>query len=213
MKDGETTMAGRLEVVCGSMFSGKTEELMRRLKRAEYARQDVLTIKHQVDNRGSYSAILSHDGKEREAVPLSGGQDGCEELLRLADDGIDVVGIDEVQFFPGNFIDVVQALIDRGKRVICSGLDLDFRGEPFGIVPTLMAMADWVTKLHAVCMVCGDDSQFTQRLIDGRPAAYDDPLILVGASECYEARCRDHYAIQRPLTSRFQTAELASSAV
>lgn len=186
--------SGRLEVVVGSMFSGKTEELMSRLKRAEYAKKKVLTIKHQIDNRKSYSCIVSHNGREREAFPLSNCDDGLSVLLELAKDA-DVIGIDEIQFFPEGTIAAIQKLVEHGKRVIVAGLDMDFRGEPFGIVPILMALADEVVKKRAICVSCGEEANFTQRLIDGEPARRGDPIILVGGEECYEARCRSCYKI------------------
>lgn len=188
---------GKLELICGSMFSGKTEELMHRLRRAEYAKKKVLTIKHEIDNRKSYSCIVSHDGDQREAYPISGCDEGYKTLVKLCDESVEVVGIDEIQFFPEQTIDLIQSWIDQGKRVILAGLDMDFRGEPFGIVPALMALADKVTKLRAICMVCGEEANFTQRLIDGEPARYDDPLILVGGQDCYEPRCRSCYRIDK----------------
>jgi len=188
---------GKLEVVCGSMFSGKTEELIRRLRRAEFARKKVLTIKHEIDNRKSYSCIVSHDGGEREAYPVKTCEDGLRALESLLDRSVDVVGIDEIQFFPSDAVAIVQRMIDQGKRVVVAGLDLDYRCEPFGIVPDLMAIADEVTKLRAICMVCGDQANFTQRLIDGEPARYNDKTILVGGEECYEPRCRNCYEIDK----------------
>lgn len=188
---------GKLEVVCGSMFSGKTEELIRRLRRAEYANKKVLTIKHQIDDRGSYSCILSHDGEQREAYPITSCADGMEALKKLTDDSVEVIGIDEIQFFPPEVCDVLMQFVDRGKRVIVAGLDMDFRGEPFGVMPKLLAIADDVTKLRAICVVCGLDANFTQRLVDGKPAHYNDTTILVGGKECYEPRCRSCYRIER----------------
>jgi thymidine kinase len=188
---------GKLEVVCGSMFSGKTEELVRRLRRAEFANKSVLTIKHKIDNRKSHACIVSHNGLEREAFPITGCEQGIEALKKVIDQDYDVIGIDEIQFFPPEIIDTILELVEKGKRVIVAGLDLDFKGEPFGIVPTLMALADDVLKLHAICLVCGDEANFTQRLINGQPAKYDDELILVGADECYEARCRRCYKIDK----------------
>ncbi|NGX57879.1 MAG: Thymidine kinase, partial [Chlamydiae bacterium] len=181
---------GRLEVVCGSMFSGKSEELMRRLRRAEYAKKKVLTIKHKIDNRTSYSCIVSHDGESREAYPISSCEEGLAALLDMVDSSIDVIGIDEIQFFPEGTVPIIQQFIDMGKCVIVAGLDTDFRGDPFGIIPSLMAISDNVLKLHAICMVCGDEANHTQRLVNGEPARYDDNTILVGGEECYEARCR-----------------------
>lgn len=171
---------------------------MRRLRRVEYAKQTALTIKHQIDNRSSYTCIVSHDGDKREAQALTGCTDGLNTLKKLAHGDIDVVGIDEVQFFPMEIIDVILELVQEGKRVVVSGLDRDFRGEPFGPMPILLAHADRVTKLRAICVQCGKDASHTQRIIDGRPARYDDPTILVGASEAYEARCRDCFKIERP---------------
>jgi len=189
---------GRLEVVCGSMFSGKTEELMRRLRRAEYAKKNVLTIKHHVDKRYNQAStcIVSHEGRERLALVINDGA-GIQTIIDLADDSVDVIGIDEIQFFTLPIITVIHKLIDAGKRVIVAGLDLDFRGEPFGIMPPLLALADDILKLKAICVQCGREAHHTQRLIDGRPAAYDDPIILVGASELYEARCRNCFQITK----------------
>lgn len=191
--------SGRLEVVCGSMFSGKTEELMRRLKRAEFAKQNVLTIKHQIDTRRNCACIVSHDGKERVAFSISDQGDGIEldKIWELADDTVDVIGIDEVQFFPNKIVDVIYRLVNKGKRVIVAGLDLDFRGEPFGVMPILLSLADDVLKLKAICVVCAREAHYSQRLIDGEPARYHDPLILVGASEFYEPRCRDCFQIDK----------------
>jgi len=188
---------GRLEVVCGSMFSGKTEELMRRLRRAEYAKQNVLTIKHKIDDRRGHAYIASHDGRERLAFEIEQGAPSIEKILDLANKNISVVGIDEVQFFPEKIIYIISELVEMGKRVIAAGLDLDFRGEPFGVMPTLLAAADSVLKLKAICVCCGKDAHHTQRIVDGKPAKHSDPIILVGAQECYEARCRDCFSIDK----------------
>lgn len=177
------------------MFSGKTEELMRRLKRSEYAQQQVLTIKHAIDTRVDGNCVVSHNGQQRDAFPLSNSPESMERLLSLAHD-FDVIGIDEIQFFPEKIITVINALIDQGKNIIASGLDLDFRGEPFGIMPQLLSIADTVTKLRAICMECGKESHFSQRIIDGKPARYDDPIVLIGAAESYETRCRDCFVIE-----------------
>ena len=186
---------GRLEVICGSMFSGKTEELMRRLRRSEYAKLQVITIKHAIDNRGAFSCIISHNGEKREAHPITDCDEGLSMLSKLVNEPVDVIGIDEIQFFSQETIRVIQQLVAAGKRIIVSGLDLDFRGEPFGIVPTLMALADDVVKLRAICMCCGADAFQTQRLVDGKPARYDDETICVGAKELYEARCRTCFSM------------------
>ena len=188
---------GRLEVICGSMFSGKTEELMRRLKRAELAKQNVLAIKHQIDNRKNYTCIISHDGRERVAFPIDDNAVGVDKILELANKNIDVVGVDEIQFFPNKVVDVLCQLVNSGKRVIVAGLDLDFRGEPFGIMPILMAIADEVVKLKAICVICSREAHHSQRLINGGPARYDDPIILVGAAEFYEPRCRSCFQIDK----------------
>ncbi len=192
---------GILEVVCGSMFSGKTEELMRRLVRAEYAKQNVLTIKHKIDDRTGHAYIASHNGRERLAFEVSGSGNysdcGVKKILDLANKNIDVVGIDEVQFFPEEIVPIICELVENGKRVIAAGLDLDFKGEPFGVVPTLLAIADKILKLKAICVVCGKDAHHTQRIIDGKPAKHSDPVILVGAKDFYEARCRDCFSIDK----------------
>ncbi|HEC22082.1 MAG TPA: thymidine kinase [Chloroflexi bacterium] len=178
---------GRVEVICGSMFSGKSEELLRRVRRAEIARQTVQIFKPSLDNRYGVSSVNSHDGRAAEAVAIETPQD----ILKLLEDGTTVVAIDEAQFFDDSIVDICRRLADeRGIRVIVAGLDLDFRGEPFGPMPALMAEAEQLDKLHAICVVCGDEASRSQRLINGKPASYDDPIILIGAQESYEARCR-----------------------
>lgn len=190
---------GLLTVICGSMFSGKTELLIKFLTRAEYAKKRVLTVKHAIDQRDQQQigAIMSHEGNQRVALVVGGTIDSLNMIIKHAQDTIDIIGIDEIQFFPEHIITVLGALIEDGKDVFVAGLDLDFRGEPFGIVPALMALADEVIKLKAVCVICGHDAQHTQRLVNGNPALYDDPLIVVGASELYEARCRNCFAIDK----------------
>ena len=179
---------GSLEVICGSMFSGKTEELMRRLRRAEYAKQNILTVKHQIDKRKSQACIVSHNNQKKKAFPFDGSRKSINHILEVTSKNTNVIGFDEIQFFPTEIISVVCSLINFGKRVIVAGLDLDFRGEPFGIIPTLLAIADHITKLKAICVCCGNEAYFSQRLINGKPAKYDDSIILVGAEEYYEAR-------------------------
>lgn len=183
---------GRIELICGSMFSGKTEELIRRLRRALIARQQVQVFKPAIDNRYHMQKVTSHNGLDFEALPVQSAA-GIREQL---DDATTVVAIDEVQFFEDTLIELVEALADEGKRVICAGLDTDFRGVPFGPMPDLMARAETVDKLHAICVICGEDASRTQRLIDGQPAAYDDPVVLVGAAEVYEARCRHCHEVR-----------------
>lgn len=196
---------GRLEVVCGSMFSGKTEELMRRIKRAEFAKQNVLTLKHQLDKRKSHTCLVSHSGQEHAALPIHDDSSSIEQILTLTTPLTTVVGIDEIQFFPQSIIHVITELVNRGIRVIVAGLDLDFRGEPFGIMPQLLSMADDVQKLKAICVICRNDAHHTQRIVNGAPAKYDDPIILVGAEECYEARCRDCFQLGAPLQANTYT--------
>lgn len=177
---------GWLEVVCGSMFSGKTEELIRRAKRAVIAKQKVQVFKPSVDTRYVHERVTSHSGANFQAAPVAEAAD----ILKSLDEDTEVVAIDEAQFFDWSIAEVCNELANRGLRVIVAGLDMDFRGEPFGPVPILMAQAERVDKLQAICQQCGAPASRTQRLIDGRPAAYDDPVILVGAEEVYEARCR-----------------------
>lgn len=179
------------------MFSGKTEELLRRLRRAEYAKQKVVTIKHHIDTRQGFTCIATHTGQKRTAIPTSGNIESISYILQEADNA-SVIGIDEVQFFPKEIVSIICQLIAQKKRVIASGLDLDFRGEPFGIMPSLLAIADTITKLKAICVQCGKDAYHSQRLIDGKPAQYHDPIIKIGAQECYEARCRSCFSIDRP---------------
>jgi thymidine kinase len=182
---------GWIEVVCGSMFSGKTEELIRRLRRAQIARQTIQVFKPIIDNRFAEEAIASHNGLQIKAQPVA---DSVELQARI-DPEATVIAVDEVQFFDEGLIEVCENLADQGKRVICAGLDMDFRGEPFGPIPKLLAVAELVDKLQAICVVCGNPASRTQRLIEGEPACYDDPVVLVGASEVYEARCRKHHEV------------------
>lgn len=183
--------SGWVELICGSMFSGKSEELIRRVRRATFANQNVLVFKPAIDDRYDDTAVVSHNGASTIAIPIV----NSEEILDHLPADIDIVGIDEVQFFDEHVTDIVEELANRGIRVITAGLDTDFRGEPFGPVPKLMALSESVTKLNAICPVCGSPASRTQRLIDGRPASYDDPVILVGASESYEPRCRHHHEV------------------
>jgi thymidine kinase len=186
-------LSGSIEVITGSMFSGKTDELIRRLRRAKIAKQDVLVVKPSLDTRYSVDKVASHAGSEFEATAIQ----SPAEIEPLLMDGITVLAVDEAQFFEASICDVVQKLADDGLRVIVAGLDTDFRAEPFGPMPELMALAERVDKLHAICMVCGGSASRTQRLIDGQPAKYDEPIVVVGASELYEARCREHHEVPR----------------
>ncbi|MBV7330375.1 thymidine kinase [Chloroflexi bacterium TSY] len=180
-------VAGWIEIICGSMFSGKTEELLRRVRRAEIARKNVQMFKPQLDNRYGLERVASHNGVARDNVMVASTA-LC--ILEHIEPGTNVVAIDEVQFFDRDVADVCSELANAGKRVIAAGLDTDFRGEPFGPMPLLMAIAERVDKLHAICVTCGAPASRTQRLIDGLPTSYDAPIILVGGSESYEARCR-----------------------
>lgn len=174
------------------MFCGKTEELIRRVRRAIIARQKVKVFKPRIDDRYGIQSIMSHTGQSVEAVAVEAAFD----ILELANGETTVVAIDEAQFFDHGIVDVVQRLVNEFNiRVILAGLDTDFRGEPFGAMPQLMSIAEEVVKLHAICVVCGESASRTQRLVDGEPAAYDDPIILVGAQESYEARCRLHHEV------------------
>src|SRR5258708_484419 len=162
---------GRVEVICGSMFSGKTEELIRRVRRAQIAKQTIQVFKPVIDTRYGGQKVTSHDGQGFEACPC----DSSKAISEVIEPSTTVVGIDEAQFF--------------------DGLDLDFRGEPFGPMPSLICLAEEVSKLHAICTICGEDASRTQRLVNGQAARYDDPIILVGAAEAYEARCREHHSV------------------
>ena len=184
---------GSIEVVCGSMFSGKTDELIRRLIRATIAKQKVQVFKPAIDVRYAVEKVTSHAGANYEAIPVA----HAAEILAKLDQDTTVVGIDEAQFFDLEIADVAQELATRGIRVLVAGLDMDFRGEPFGPMPLILAKAERVDKLHAICMVCGDDASRTQRLVNGKPAKYNDPVVIVGASELYEARCRAHHEVPR----------------
>lgn len=182
---------GWIEVVCGSMFSGKTEELIRRLRRAQIARQKIQVFKHSIDRRYSETSIASHNGLKESAIPV---RDSIELRDRL-DFTADLIAIDEVQFFDDGVVSLCDELADLGKRVVSAGLDMDFRGEPFGPMPRLLAIAERVDKLQAICVVCGGPASHTQRLIDGDPAYYEDPVVLVGADEVYQARCRGCHVV------------------
>lgn len=184
---------GSVEVVAGSMFSGKTEELIRRLRRATIARQKVQVFKPIIDNRYQVEKVTSHSGFDFAAEPIG----KIHDLLGQLESDTTVVGIDEAQFFDGEIVELTATLANRGLRVIVAGLDTDFRGEPFGSMPVLMAQAERVDKLQAICMVCGEPACRTQRLVNGKPARYHDPIIIVGASEMYEARCRNHHEVPR----------------
>ena len=182
------TGGGWIEVVCGPMFSGKSEELIRRLRRAEIAGQRVLIVKAGIDNRYDISHVVTHAGVRMRAVNASSAHD----VLRFAD-GYDVVGVDELHFFDDAIVEVCVTLAERGQRVIVAGLDTDFRAAPFVAMPDLMARAEFVDKLQAVCHRCGGPATRTQRLVNGAPAPFSGDTIQVGALDAYEARCRACY--------------------
>jgi thymidine kinase len=176
---------GWLEVICGPMFSGKSEEMIRRLRRAEIAGQRVVILKPRIDDRYDATDIVSHAGARMRAVPVT----SADEVLERAE-GFEVVGIDEVQFLEETVVEHALALANRGVRVVVAGLDQDFRRLPFGPMPDLLSYAEFVDKLQAVCHRCGGPATTTQRLVDGRPAPYSGETVVVGAAEQYEARCR-----------------------
>jgi len=184
---------GSVEVICGSMFSGKTDELIRRLVRATIAKQKVQVFKPAIDVRYAVEKVTSHAGANFDAIPVEKAADIRTKL----DADTTVVAIDEAQFMDAEVVSIARELADKGIRVLVAGLDQDFRGEPFGPMPALMSHAERVDKLHAICMVCGDEASRTQRLVNGKPARYDDPVVIVGASELYEARCRRHHEVPR----------------
>ena len=182
---------GSLAVITGSMFSGKTEELIRHVRRALYARRRVQVFKHALERRSGLEEIRSHDGNPHAAFAVS----SSGELLEHVRGDTDLVAVEEAQFFDAGIVDACERLADAGYEVISAGLDMDFRGDPFGPVPALLSVADEVVKLRAICAVCGRDASRSQRLIDGEPAPASAPTILVGARESYEARCRHHHEV------------------
>lgn len=194
MSGGFQASGGWMEVIAGSMFSGKTEELLRRVRRATIARKRVQVFKSHLDDRyAGLWAVSSHDRRTFEATPV----DSSSQILLRLDPMAQVIAIDEVQFLDAGIVKVVSSLADRGRRVIMAGIDTDFRGEPFGPMPQLMAMAEVVDKLHAICVLCGSPASRTQRLLEGKPASYESPTIMVGAADSYEARCRACHQVPR----------------
>lgn len=187
----ETYHSGWIECITGSMFSGKSEELIRRLKRGIFAKQKVVVFKPAIDDRYHKEKVVSHNGNAIEAINIQ----RAEEILEHDLSEVDVIGIDEVQFFENKIVEIAQDLAEQGHRVIVAGLDMDFKSRPFEPMPQLLAVSELVTKLQAVCAVCGAPASRTQRLINGRPAKADDPVIMVGADESYEPRCRAHHIV------------------
>ena len=194
MSDGFQSSGGWIEVIAGVMFSGKSEELLRRVRRATIARKRVQVFKSLLDDRyaGLYR-VSSHDGRTADAIPV----DSSRQIALRVDPSAQVVAIDEAQFLDAGVVALATSLAERGRRVVVAGTDTDFRGEPFGAMPQLMAVAEVVTKLHAICVLCGSPASRNQRLIDGRPAPYDSPTIMVGGTESYEARCRACHQVPR----------------
>lgn len=177
---------GWIEVICGSMFAGKTEELIRRIRRLQYAKKNILVFKPSLDDRYNIDEVVSHNGDSIKSIAI----EKPEDILKYIDGRIDAVAIDEVQFFDSSIVNILDYLADKGIRVIVAGLDRDFRGEPFGPMPEILTKGEFVTKLTAICNVCGAPATRTQRLVNNKPASYHDPIVLVGASESYEPRCR-----------------------
>lgn len=207
VKQGQHVQQGQLELIVGPMFSGKSEELIRRVTRALIAKQNVVVFKPALDDRYHSSAVASHNGRSVAAYAVQNSQhirqllEGDSPLFAAPDlssnqaPHFDVIAIDEIQFFDPPVVELALQWVRLGIRVIVAGLDLDFRGEPFSMVPELLARAEQVDKLSAICMICGAAATRTQRLIGGNPARFDDPIVMVGASESYEARCRIHHEI------------------
>lgn len=195
---------GWIEVITGPMFAGKTEELLRRIKRLDYAKRNILVFKPSIDIRYEEGHVVSHDHNMARAINIQESR----EILDYVTSDTDVVAIDEIQFLDGDAVGICEYLADKGVRVIVSGLDRNFRGEPFSFMPKLMAMAEFVTKLTAICVVCQAPATRTQRIINGQPAKYDDPIILVGEKDTYEARCRFcHKVPNRPKEYEFLDGE------
>ncbi len=182
----ESRNTGWIEVICGSMFSGKSEELIRRVRRVQIANKKVQVFKPTIDNRYAVQYIYLHNGTKVDAINITKPKD----ILESIEPDTEVIAIDEAQFYDDDIVSICQELADQGKRVIIAGLDQDFRGGPFGPIPKLLAVAEYVNKLQAICIVCGNTASRTQRLVNGQPARYSDPTILIGAKESYEARCR-----------------------
>ena len=185
---------GWIEAIVGPMFAGKTEELIRRVKRMEYAKKKYQIFKPSIDNRYSMTEIVSHNKKSLGAINVTSGKDILDNLKPETQ----AIVIDEVQFLGDSILEYLKKFAEAGYRVICAGLDTDFRGEPFGVIGAVLAISEDVTKLTAICCSCGNLATKTQRIINGKPAYYDDPIILVGEKESYEARCRNcHVVLKR----------------
>ncbi len=186
-----TQKDGWIEVITGPMFAGKTEELIRRIRRLQYAKQNILVFKPAMDTRYADNEVVSHNDSRTQSINIS----KASEIMKYVTQETNVVAIDEIQFLDKDALEICEYLADHGVRVIVSGLDRDFRGEPFSFMPKLLSMAEYVTKLTAICVKCFTPATRTQRIINGKPANYHDPIILVGAKDTYEARCRDCHEV------------------
>jgi len=186
-------MIANFELICGPMFSGKTEELIRKIRRFEYGGKKVVVFKPKIDDRYILSDVVSHNGTRITSVPVGSAADIMTYVRN--NDKIDVIAIDEIQFLDKYIIQLLQVLIKKGYKIIATGLDKNFRREPFGPMPELLAMADAVSKITALCSVCGKEAAYTQRVIKGKPAKYDSEEIVVGEADKYEARCLDHHEL------------------
>lgn len=184
---------GTIEVITGPMFAGKSEELIRRINRLKYAKKKFIVFKPKIDNRYSETDVVSHQKRKESSIPI----EKSTEILKYITHDLEVVCIDEVQFFDEDIISIIDLLANRGIRVICAGLDCDFKGEPFLITAKLLAKAEFITKLTAICAVCGREATMTQRLVDGKIPNENDPVVLVGANESYEPRCRKCHKVIR----------------
>lgn len=182
---------GHIEVVCGPMFAGKTEELIRRIKRLEYAKQKYLVFKPKIDDRYGDEVIQSHNKNSKKAINI----EQSTEIYKYLKEDINVIIVDEAQFFDQKLPFVLDDLADKGYRVIVGGLDRNFKGEPFGPMPEILALAEVVTKLTAICQISGKPATRTQRIIDGKPAKYSDPIVLIDAEESYEPRSRNKHIV------------------
>ncbi len=182
-----TQKDGWIEVITGPMFAGKTEELIRRIRRLQFAKRNIVVFKPAIDNRYGDDEVVSHNDSRTQSISIK----NASEILAHISHDTDVVAIDEIQFLDEEAVEICEYLADQGIRVIVSGLDRNFRGEPFSFMPKLLALAEEVTKLSAICVKCHTPATRTQRIINGKPANYHDPIILVGAKDSYEARCRE----------------------
>lgn len=185
---------GRIEIICGPMFSGKTEELIRRVKRLQHAKRKYVIFKPRIDTTSGFEDISSHDGNRLESHPVASAADILSYLREHKD--VEYIAIDAIHFFDNFIVKLLKALITKGYTIIATGLDKDFRGEPFGPMGELLVMADDVTKLSAVCTICGKDAYYTQRVINGEAASFNDDIIDIGADEKYEARCLEHHELK-----------------